>query len=368
MLFCTQNSIGLNGFENPLRDPKTADLKRQIGQGIKLKMDDAGNILVRRYARSAVYVKATAGGAGSKEAENSVSADILKLPGQALEADKVLKLFDMKKFQSNINRELRQAYPDRRRLELQCLSAVAFVRSEPEILECPVWVLIVNVVAMDLLKSKLPPSEFAYMVLMVRFCIISIFLSAVAIQRASNVKSRPRLPIPDEDPYSIAGQTRLQLIDASDSSGYGGSNNHAHLLALGAAINNGMQGDDIIGGNSAGNYDNSSRRKMPAHTFSHICDRSARSRRVMTNARRSRKKFVCVVLLVCAVCVVAYGGICGVSYSQFCFVSLFSACARVCPIFYTQTRRPSCGGNANARAIIPNGSRQERCRCRGRCG
>lgn len=71
----------------------------------------------------------------------------------------LLQLFDMKKFQSNVNRELRRAYPDRRRLETQCLSAVAFVKSENDILECPVWVLIVNVVAMDMLKSKLPPGE-----------------------------------------------------------------------------------------------------------------------------------------------------------------------------------------------------------------
>jgi len=72
---------------------------------------------------------------------------------------KNLQLFDMKKFQSNVNRELRRAYPDRRRLETQCLSAVAFVKSENDILECPIWVLIVNVVAMDMLKSKLPPGE-----------------------------------------------------------------------------------------------------------------------------------------------------------------------------------------------------------------
>lgn len=65
----------------------------------------------------------------------------------------------MKKFQSNVNRELRRAYPDRRRLETQCLSALAFVKSENDILECPIWVLIVNVVAMDMLKSKLPPGE-----------------------------------------------------------------------------------------------------------------------------------------------------------------------------------------------------------------
>lgn len=70
-----------------------------------------------------------------------------------------VQLFDMKKFQSNVNRELRRAYPDRRRLETQCLSAVAFVKSENDILECPIWVLIVNVVAMDMLKSKMPPGE-----------------------------------------------------------------------------------------------------------------------------------------------------------------------------------------------------------------
>lgn len=65
----------------------------------------------------------------------------------------------MKKFQSNVNRELRRAYPDRRRLECQCLSAIAFVKSEPDVLECPIWVLIINVVAMDMLKSKLPPGK-----------------------------------------------------------------------------------------------------------------------------------------------------------------------------------------------------------------
>lgn len=65
----------------------------------------------------------------------------------------------MKKFQSNVNRELRRAYPDRRRLETQCLSLVAFVKAENDLLDCPIWVLIVNVVAMDMLKSKLPPGK-----------------------------------------------------------------------------------------------------------------------------------------------------------------------------------------------------------------
>lgn len=159
-------------------------------------MDDAGNILVRRYSKSAVYVKSTA---TSPNEETAIGAEVLKSPNQSLDHDKVMKvrkiefydvfqktyfetlsclsvgfwnmffskfilfsypqIFDMKKFQSNVNRELSRAYPDRRRLETQCLSALSFVKSENDILDCPIWVLIVNVVAMDMLKSKLPPGK-----------------------------------------------------------------------------------------------------------------------------------------------------------------------------------------------------------------
>jgi hypothetical protein len=69
----------------------------------------------------------------------------------------------MKKFQQNVSRELRRAYPDRRRLECQCLSAISFVKNEPDMLDSPIWVLIINVVAMDMLKSKLPPSKSAFL-------------------------------------------------------------------------------------------------------------------------------------------------------------------------------------------------------------
>ena len=32
--------IGVNGFENPMRDPKIDEFKKHIGSGCKLKMDD----------------------------------------------------------------------------------------------------------------------------------------------------------------------------------------------------------------------------------------------------------------------------------------------------------------------------------------
>ncbi|KXJ79709.1 hypothetical protein RP20_CCG028421 [Aedes albopictus] len=171
----------------------TVSSGHRFEQGVKIKMDDAGNILIRRYSKSNVYVKSTA---SQPNEETAIGADILKLPGQAIESEKIVKLFDMKKFQSNVNRELRRAYPDRRRLETQCLSAIAFVKSESDILDCPIWVLIINVVAMDMLKSKLPP-----------------------VHRPVDIKNRPRIPIPDEDPYSVAGNGG----GSSGSSGFGAS-------------------------------------------------------------------------------------------------------------------------------------------------
>ena len=34
---------------------------------------------------------------------------------------------------------------------------MAFVKNEGEILDSPCWIMLINVVAMDMLKSKMPP-------------------------------------------------------------------------------------------------------------------------------------------------------------------------------------------------------------------
>lgn len=129
-------------------------MKLSPPQGVKLKMDDNGNILARRYSKSNVYVKGT--GILTTD-ETAIGNDVLKSPNHCLEFEKVMKIFDMKKFQSNVNRELSRAYPDRRRLETQCMSMLTFVKNENDVLDCPIWILVINVVAMDMLKSKLPP-------------------------------------------------------------------------------------------------------------------------------------------------------------------------------------------------------------------
>jgi len=143
--------IGVNGFENPLRDHKVKEFKTQIGAGCKMKMGQTGDILVKRVGRGNIFVK-------NILEETAVSNEILKLPNGMLELDRALKLFDMKKFQENLNRELKRPYPDRQKIETQCLSTLAFVKNEPELLDSPIWMIIVNVVALEMVRSRLPRS------------------------------------------------------------------------------------------------------------------------------------------------------------------------------------------------------------------
>ena len=42
-----------------MRDPKTEEFKENIGQGVKVKFDESGNILLKRLSKSPVYVKNT---------------------------------------------------------------------------------------------------------------------------------------------------------------------------------------------------------------------------------------------------------------------------------------------------------------------
>merc|ERR1719285_144238 len=141
--------IGVNGFENPLRDYKVKEFKAQIGAGCKLKMGDNGDILVKRIGKGNIYIK-------NILEETAVSNEILKLPHGLLELDRALKLFDMKKFKQNMNREMKRQYPDRSKIETQCVSTLAFVKNEVEVLDSPIWIMIINIVALEMLGDRMP--------------------------------------------------------------------------------------------------------------------------------------------------------------------------------------------------------------------
>ena len=98
----------------------------------------SGNILVKRLSKANIYVKNTLEENAVRLTAictrsappriqttanycllTQVSNDILKLPNGQLELEKPFKLFDMKKFQQNVNRELKRQYPERHKLETQ---------------------------------------------------------------------------------------------------------------------------------------------------------------------------------------------------------------------------------------------------------
>ncbi|KAF8778106.1 Dwarfin sma-2 like protein [Argiope bruennichi] len=182
--------IGLNGFENPMRDPKTEEAKRHIGHGVKIKMDDAGNIIIKRASKNAVFAKDVNG-----PEDSCLSADIQRLQGQ-LEFEKPVK-----KFPAHIGQELRRAYPDRRKLETQCICVVGFVKDNSEVLDMPCWIMIINIVALDMLKSKLPPT---------------VMSKRPSAPNLASIFERPlrngNRNGNEEDPYSLPGLTSRNSI------------------------------------------------------------------------------------------------------------------------------------------------------------
>jgi len=73
----------------------------------------------------------------------------------ALEYNKPMKIFDMSKFKSILGRESRRPFPNRRRLQNLCISVISFVVDDHKMLNLPSWIMIINIVAIDLLKTEL---------------------------------------------------------------------------------------------------------------------------------------------------------------------------------------------------------------------
>jgi len=202
--------LALNGFDNPDRDAKTEECRKRIGKGIRIKMDNYGNILIKRLSKSGVYIKEwlqgsanLAGGrampsrqqlirnqnaamaAMSNGADRALGSQISSLAtsatpssssagssmdppndsaicdevisvGGRLDQDKIYVMFDMKKFQANITQELCRPYPDKRKLEQQCFSIIGLARDADEVLDLPCWVMVINIVAIEMLNERFP--------------------------------------------------------------------------------------------------------------------------------------------------------------------------------------------------------------------
>lgn len=71
-----------------------------------------------------------------------------------LELDKLAKIFDMQSFKCLLEREARRSHPDRNLLRNMCISVVSFVLDDKKMLNLPCWILVINIVALDLIKTE----------------------------------------------------------------------------------------------------------------------------------------------------------------------------------------------------------------------
>ena len=118
-------------------------------------MDEKGNILIKRVSRSNVFVK-NVRIQGINGQINCVGKEIVEAKGR-LDYNKAMKLFDIATFKNNIAQELKETYPERRKLEAQCISCITFGKDVNELLKNGSWIMIINIVALELLKSRLSP-------------------------------------------------------------------------------------------------------------------------------------------------------------------------------------------------------------------
>jgi hypothetical protein len=81
---------------------------------------------------------------------------------------------------------MKRGYPDRRKLECQCICSIAFVKNEAEVLDSPCWIMLINIVAMDMLKSKIPPGKLLFSISVFLIVSLSVCLLINSIPFAKN--------------------------------------------------------------------------------------------------------------------------------------------------------------------------------------
>ncbi|CAI4226249.1 unnamed protein product [Auanema sp. JU1783] len=146
-------TLGFNHFDNNDRDEHTNEIRSKIGDGVILKMDLQGNI--KGMARGTIPV-ITQGWRG--ERNNCISDRLIRQQGRlnAGEEEKAYKMFDMKKFKYCLERELHDGIPDPKQLLLKTCVRVALVKDGNDMARTPCWFAIVNLVALDMLREKIP--------------------------------------------------------------------------------------------------------------------------------------------------------------------------------------------------------------------
>ena len=151
--------IGLRGFDNPFRDQSTDNVLSSIGSnGLTIKIDSEGNIWVQHNCHCSVIAPQCHSHRSFRGDNHStaIGREIENCSGHLM-ANKWFKLFDMTRFRDNVIKEMSSNYPDMASLQFQCISVISFGSNSTNILESPSSILIINILALDMLRTRLCP-------------------------------------------------------------------------------------------------------------------------------------------------------------------------------------------------------------------
>lgn len=179
--------IGLSGIDNTYRSLSSTRCLRSIGPGVKLKIDNQGNILIRKVANNnlrqqqqqqapnmrqcSIWVKDWPGSSMNNIASNQSSGGSLNencFIRELEKSDVSYKLFDMRKFRLQLEKKRLKNDPNFLDWR-QCVSIISFVRNNNDeshkpssssapsdlLLEDPCWIMLINIIAIDMLKNSI---------------------------------------------------------------------------------------------------------------------------------------------------------------------------------------------------------------------
>ncbi|KAK0405165.1 hypothetical protein QR680_017833 [Steinernema hermaphroditum] len=153
-------TLGFNHFPNSMRDDYTLEIKSKIGDGVIIKMDYQGNIKAMARGSTPIFIQ------GWKDTRNNCMGQrLVRLQGRLKtslgggnEDEQVLKVFDMRRFKACLENETIDFQKEVKHLLMKTCVRVALVKdgggTDP--MKTPCWFMIINLVALDMLVTKVP--------------------------------------------------------------------------------------------------------------------------------------------------------------------------------------------------------------------
>ena len=115
-------------------------------------MNDCGSLRIVNKSRVNIFAK-------SWNFEDTKTRNGSFLLTRKISPGKSSVLFDMDIFLDKLDQEVRIPRPTRSKLERESLSVVAIGSDSIDMINLPCWLIITNLVALDILRAKMPTSK-----------------------------------------------------------------------------------------------------------------------------------------------------------------------------------------------------------------